>query len=123
MCPVESCCCLPGIDEGKVRVTVHQLVKNLQGDVLSDGEVLHVFTVNRGLIAGMDLGDESDPAAGPSCRIRTSILMNSFGVASMCRWERPSSVGALRPMAAADAIRQPVLRLCVDKILNRLQRS
>ena len=52
-------------DEGKIRVRVHQLVKNLQGDVLSDSEVLHVFTVNNGLIAAMDLGDD-DPTAGPS---------------------------------------------------------
>src|SRR5215831_18199916 len=53
-------------DGGKVRVTVHQLVKSLQGDVLSDSEVLHVFTVNTGLIAAMDLGSEADPTAGPS---------------------------------------------------------
>ncbi len=52
-------------DGGKVRVTVHQLVKGLQGDVLSDGEVLHVFTVNSGLIAAMDLGDEAE-TAGPT---------------------------------------------------------
>ena len=31
---------------GKIRVRVHQLVKSLQGNVLSDSEVLHVFTVN-----------------------------------------------------------------------------
>ena len=53
-------------DGGKVRVRVHQLVKSLQGDVLSDSEVLHVFTVNSGLIAAMELGDEVDPNAGPS---------------------------------------------------------
>ena len=53
-------------DGGKVRVRVHQLVKSLQGDVLSESEVLHVFTVNSGLIAAMDLGDEADPTSGPS---------------------------------------------------------
>jgi hypothetical protein len=51
---------------GKVRVRVHQVVKSLQGDVLSDSEVLHVFTVDSGLISAMDLGDEADPTAGPS---------------------------------------------------------
>jgi len=51
---------------GKIRVRVHQLVKSLQGDVLSDSEVLHVFTMNRGRIASMDLGDQADPNAGPS---------------------------------------------------------
>ena len=53
-------------DGGRIRVRVHQLVKNLQGEVLSDSEVLHVFTVNSGLIAAMDLGDEADSTAGPS---------------------------------------------------------
>ncbi|WP_213805317.1 nuclear transport factor 2 family protein [Granulicella sp. dw_53] len=53
-------------DGGKTRVRVHQLVKSLQGDVLSDSEVLHVFTMNNGLIAAMDLGEEADQTAGPS---------------------------------------------------------
>ena len=52
-------------DGGKIRVRVHQLVKNLQGDVIWDGEVLHVFSVNAGLIAAMDLGDEAD-TTGPT---------------------------------------------------------
>jgi hypothetical protein len=53
-------------DGGKVRVRVHQLVKSLQRAVLSDSEILHVFTVNNGLIAAMDIGGENDPTAGPS---------------------------------------------------------
>jgi hypothetical protein len=51
---------------GKARVRVHQLVKSLQGDILADSEVLHVFTMNGGLIAAMDLGDEADATAAPS---------------------------------------------------------
>ncbi len=53
-------------DGGNTRVRVHQLGKSLQGDVLSDSEVLHVFTVRGGLIAAMDLGDEANPTPGPS---------------------------------------------------------
>jgi hypothetical protein len=53
-------------DGGKIRVRVHQLVKSLRGDVLSDSEVLHVFTVKSGLIVAMDLWDEADTTAGPS---------------------------------------------------------
>jgi hypothetical protein len=53
-------------DGGKTRVRVHQLVKNLQGRVLSDTEVFHIFTISGGLIAAMDLRDEGDPTAGPS---------------------------------------------------------
>lgn len=59
---------------GKIRVRVRQLVKNLQGDVLSDSEVLHVFTVNNGLIAAMDLGNEADPNAGPSAAFTSRPL-------------------------------------------------
>jgi hypothetical protein len=51
---------------GKTRVRVHQLVKSLQGDVLSDSEVLHIFTLNNGLIEAMDLGDEADSSGSPS---------------------------------------------------------
>ena len=51
---------------GKTRVRVHQLVKSLQGEVLSDTEVLHVFTLKSGLIAAMDLGDEAASTAAPS---------------------------------------------------------
>lgn len=50
---------------GRTRVRVHQLVKSLAGDVLSDSEVIHVFTVKRGLIAGMDLGNAGD-TTGPT---------------------------------------------------------
>src|SRR5579862_3470321 len=53
------------IEGGKTRVRVHQLVKSLEGDVLSDSEVVHVFTMRRGLISAMDLGDPID-TTGPS---------------------------------------------------------
>lgn len=53
-------------DEGKLRVRVHQLVKSLQGQILADSEVLHVFTLESGRIAAMDLGDEAGSPTGPS---------------------------------------------------------
>ena len=49
----------------RIRVRVHQVVRNLEGNVLSDSEVLHIFTMNSGLIAAMDLGDEAD-TTGPT---------------------------------------------------------
>ena len=57
---------ITGGDGDRVRVRVHQLVKSLEGNVLSDSEVFHVFTMSGGLIAAMDLGDEADRSAGPS---------------------------------------------------------
>jgi hypothetical protein len=53
-------------DGDKARVRVHQLVKSLQGELLADSDVVHVFTMNNGLIAAMDLGNEADSVAGPS---------------------------------------------------------
>ncbi|MGH9448293.1 MAG: nuclear transport factor 2 family protein [Terriglobia bacterium] len=51
--------------EGKTDVRVHQLVKSLDGDVLSDTEVWHAYTISNGLIDRMDL-KESDASSGPT---------------------------------------------------------
>jgi hypothetical protein len=40
---------------GITNVRVHQLVKSLGGEVLSDSEVWHVYTIANGLIERMDL--------------------------------------------------------------------
>jgi hypothetical protein len=54
-------------DEGKTHVRVHQLVKSLDGDVLSESEVWHVFTITNGLIARMELrGSDEDSDLTPS---------------------------------------------------------
>lgn len=42
-------------EAGITDVKVHQLVKSLAGDVLSDSEVWHVYTIANGLIERMDL--------------------------------------------------------------------
>jgi hypothetical protein len=49
----------------RIRVRVHQIVRDLEGNVLSDSEVLHIFIMNNGLIAAMDLDDEAD-TTGPT---------------------------------------------------------
>src|ERR1700719_2051711 len=52
---------------GKIDVRVHQLVKSLGGDVLSDGEVWHSYTTADGLIERMDLEEsEADSELSPS---------------------------------------------------------
>jgi hypothetical protein len=53
---------------GKTEVRVHQLVKSLSGEVLSDCEVWHVYTIANRLIERMDLkeneaGSAQTPAA------------------------------------------------------------
>jgi hypothetical protein len=53
--------------DGKTEVRVHQLVKSLSGQVLSDSEVWHVFTLADGLIERMDLKQtESTSSQTPS---------------------------------------------------------
>ena len=42
-------------EAGITDVKVHQLLKSLAGDVLSDSEVWHVYTIANGLIERMDL--------------------------------------------------------------------
>lgn len=49
--------------DGKTDVRVHQIVKDLQGEVLSDSEVWHTYTISNGLIDRMDL-EESDAGSG-----------------------------------------------------------
>ncbi len=54
-------------DGGKVDVRVHQIVKSLEGAVLSDSEVCHVHTIAGGLIERMDLkGSEVGSGSAPS---------------------------------------------------------
>jgi hypothetical protein len=51
---------------GKTDVKVHQLVKNLKGDVLSDTELWHVYTIANGLIERMDIKEGEGSSEGPS---------------------------------------------------------
>jgi hypothetical protein len=54
-------------EEGKAEVRVHQLVKSLGGDVLSDSEVWHVYAIVDGLIERMDIKEaEASSGAAPS---------------------------------------------------------
>jgi hypothetical protein len=51
---------------GRYEVKVRQLVKTLSGDVLSDTEVWHIYTISDGLIERMDLDDDPGPQQIPS---------------------------------------------------------
>lgn len=42
-------------EDGSVAVTVHQLVKDLDGKVLFDGNVLHIYTLQDTLLRKMDI--------------------------------------------------------------------
>ncbi len=52
--------------QGRAEVTVHQLVRNRNGDVLSDQILSHVFTIRNGLIERMDIGESASAFAPPA---------------------------------------------------------
>jgi len=62
-------------EAGKTDVKVHQFVKNLNGDVLSDTELWHVYAIANGLIERMDIkeGDCEGLIGGPSAAFSESI--------------------------------------------------
>jgi len=60
---------------GITEVRVHQLVKTVGGDVLSDSEVWHVYTIANGLIERMDLKE----------RTRTQPHLQHSPDTSMCQ--------------------------------------
>jgi hypothetical protein len=61
--PIDVIDCEGGI----IDVKVHQLVKSLAGDVLSDSEVWHVYTIANGLIERMDIKQtEASSDSAPS---------------------------------------------------------
>ena len=43
------------LDDGRVSVRVHQVVRSLEGDVLSDGYLSHVYSFRDGLVSGMEI--------------------------------------------------------------------
>ena len=42
-------------EDGKTGVKVHQVVKNLQGDILAEQELWHVYSIANNLIERMDI--------------------------------------------------------------------
>jgi hypothetical protein len=51
--------------DDKVEVKVHQLVKALNGDTLSDTEVTHVYTIANGLVERMEIEEGTGSVDGP----------------------------------------------------------
>jgi nuclear transport factor 2 (NTF2) superfamily protein len=41
--------------DGRIEVEVHQVAKDLQGKLLSDGMVKHIYTIEVGLIKNMEI--------------------------------------------------------------------
>jgi hypothetical protein len=42
--------------DGRITVRVHQTVRDLSGNVMIDGDVVHIYTFEDGLIKAMDIG-------------------------------------------------------------------
>ena len=52
--------------DGKTEVKVHQIVKNLEGDILSDTELWHIYTIRNDLIERMDILEADGNTEGTS---------------------------------------------------------
>ena len=59
-------------EAGKTDVKLHQVVKNLRSDVLSDTELWHVYTIANGLIERMDIKEGEGRPEGPSAAFSRS---------------------------------------------------
>ena len=59
-------------EAGKTDVKVHQVVKNLKGDILSDTELWHVYTIANGLIERMDIKEGEGNSEAPSAAFSES---------------------------------------------------
>lgn len=42
-------------ESGQIEVTVHQVARDMQGNVLFDGIVKHIYTIGNGLIKSMEI--------------------------------------------------------------------
>jgi len=45
------------IANGKIEVLIDQLVKDLDGNIVFKGKTKHIYTLHKGLIAAMDIGE------------------------------------------------------------------
>ena len=43
------------LDNGRIEVKVHQLVRALNGEIIFDGFVMHTYQFQSGLVAGMEI--------------------------------------------------------------------
>jgi hypothetical protein len=46
-------------EQGRIVVDVHQVVRDLDGGLIADQRVQHVYTIDDGLIVRMDIRDEA----------------------------------------------------------------
>lgn len=43
------------MEDGRVNVTVHQIIKDMQGNIQFDGKLHHIYTFTNGLISKMEI--------------------------------------------------------------------
>jgi hypothetical protein len=60
-------------ESGVTDVKVHQLVKDLKGNILSDTELWHVYRFADGLIDRMDVKEGEEPGGGAGAWGRSSL--------------------------------------------------
>ena len=67
------------VEDGRIEVEVHQVVRDLEGTVLSDGRVRHVYTFRDGLVSHMEIQEAEHAAPGRKSQ-RTSLNQPQGGL-------------------------------------------
>lgn len=50
-------------DDGRIAVEVHQVIRDLAGNLLKDGTVQHIYTFKDGLITAMEIREDESATA------------------------------------------------------------
>ena len=87
--------------DGRTEVKVHQLVKDLKGNILSDMKLWHIYTVEGGLLARMDILETDGNTEG-----RSSAFA---GEANACRIVSESRLFEICSCFEADTLRDDLL--------------
>ena len=45
------------LPDGRIEVSVHQVVRDLEGNVLSEGDVAHIYSLRDGLVERMEIAE------------------------------------------------------------------
>ncbi|HYV16103.1 MAG TPA: OsmC family protein [Conexibacter sp.] len=90
-------------DDGRVAVDVHQVVRSLDGDVISDGRVVHVYAIEDGLVARMDIEDPPAAAEPHTHRYHTHLTWSGSTAGGIAAYDRSHTMNA-PPAAIALAL-------------------
>jgi organic hydroperoxide reductase OsmC/OhrA len=108
--------------DGRIAVDVHQVVRSLDGDVMSDGRVTHLYTIEEGLVARMDIEDPPGPAAPHTHRYHAHLTWTGSTGEGFAAYDRSHTMAAPPaatelPLSADPAFRGDPAKLNPEQLL------